>query len=82
MITLFAERYIDLEAGAIDTEAQSLLNELKHKRIQQKLCKDNIYHYTVQWDEKGINLENTEHAEYLKKLDQDVETNLRRLFEV
>ena len=57
------------------------MHELKEKKIPQKLSRDNITHYTVKWDEKGVTAGNTEHASYLEQLDRDVENGLKSLID-
>ena len=55
------ERYVDLDSGQIDTEAQLLLTNLRD-RVQRSLCADNTYQDEIKWDEDlGVNREDFDH---------------------
>ena len=55
------ERYVDLDSGQIDTEAQLLLTNLRD-RVQRSLSADNTYQDEIKWDEDlGVNREDFDH---------------------
>lgn len=69
-----APKYIDMtqtkdKQWIIDSDAESLLNRLKTKRIPDVLQSDNIYQYSVPWNSKGITQET--HSEYIAKFNND-----------
>ncbi|XP_033747679.1 NACHT domain- and WD repeat-containing protein 1-like [Pecten maximus] len=51
--------------------AQSLLMDLKDRKMQNHLPSDNIIAYSVPWTDKGINPELLEHQKYLKQMSED-----------
>ena len=67
-----ARNFIDKASNDLDTNALSLLNELK-SQISEKLPEDNIKHYNVKWcGESCINpKESDEHKTYVDELCKD-----------
>ncbi|XP_061173439.1 uncharacterized protein LOC133182609 [Saccostrea echinata] len=60
-------------------KAKMMLSDLKEKKIPKVLSPENIYTYDIDWTEKGIDPENSQHKEYLKKMTTDFETHICRL---
>ena len=55
----------------MDTEAQTLLEDLRDSKVPKVLTSDNITKYSLEWQPKGIDRENKEHAKYLDTLVND-----------
>ncbi|CAF3962519.1 unnamed protein product [Rotaria sordida] len=69
-----ASKFIDLQYSndgqpKVDSEAENLLNNLKHKRIPSVLQSSNIYSYKVHWTPMGINRK--DHIEYITRFNDD-----------
>ncbi|CAF2915701.1 unnamed protein product [Rotaria sp. Silwood2] len=67
-------KFIDMQYSndgqpKLDSEAESLLNNLKYKRIPSVLQSSNIYSYKVHWTPMGINRK--DHAEYITRFNDD-----------
>jgi len=62
-----ASKFIELnKKGEIDTRTKELLDNLKYKKIPEKLPESNIFRYNVKWSSSlGISLET--HPEYIRK---------------
>lgn len=81
-----AERFIDLKTDhktgqkILDTEAKQLLNELKEKKIPDKLNKDtNIFYYKVKWANNGIDADSLQ--PYLKSFGEKFYFEIIRLLD-
>ncbi|XP_038054566.1 NACHT and WD repeat domain-containing protein 2-like [Patiria miniata] len=62
-----ASKFIDLQAGKVDTEAQELLSDLRDKKVAQVLPPSNIILTELgEWTKDGVSLENKKHREYIK----------------
>jgi flagellar biosynthesis GTPase FlhF len=58
--------------GAVDDEAQNLLNNLREKDLPKVMTNKNVIQYNVKWSKNGIDPEvSSEHAQYIKKLTKD-----------
>ena len=55
------DRFIDLDSGQIDTEAQNLLIDLRDNKIARTLHKDNTYSDAIEWDTEGVNPNDFDH---------------------
>ena len=77
-----AWRFIDkLDTGDVDNVAQSLLSELKEKKILRLLSSTNIFNYEIPWsDTDGVNTK--DHDTYLKKFCDTVEKEILRLVDI
>lgn len=76
------ERFIDITSSAIDTEAQSLLTELKYDQIPHVLPGKNIRDYTIKWE--GVNLEastSQDHLDYLTTFSEHFVDDMKRLID-
>ncbi|XP_038054567.1 NACHT domain- and WD repeat-containing protein 1-like [Patiria miniata] len=62
-----ASKFIDLQAGKVDTDAQELLSDLRDKKIAEVLPPSNIILTELgEWTKDGVSLENEKHREYIK----------------
>lgn len=60
-----AQRFIDINSGKIDDEAQMLLKSFKEDKLTKKLTKRNVFRFSVKWcPELGIDVRF--HEAYLK----------------
>ena len=64
-------RFEDLEGGLPDTEAEEYLDLLKHNKIPQYLGEEEVVDSSIQWLEKGVDLENSDHSQYLEQVSND-----------
>ncbi|XP_069135784.1 NACHT domain- and WD repeat-containing protein 1-like isoform X3 [Argopecten irradians] len=62
-------------------ESRRLLNVLEEKKMKSALPEKNIFQYTVNWTNDGINPENGQHKTYLKQMTDMFITQMERLIE-
>lgn len=62
--------------STVDSEAEKLLNRLKHTRIPAALKAQNIFTYKVKWSPNGINRQ--DHAEYIEEFNNDFYTAMKK----
>ena len=77
----FAWRYIDVDDNnQIDESAQTLLDELKNKKILKKVPETNIFRFKVKWAQgKGVTLET--HPKYIKEFGETFYEQVKRLID-
>ncbi|XP_076085339.1 NACHT and WD repeat domain-containing protein 2-like [Mytilus galloprovincialis] len=61
-------------------KVKTLLEDLKGV-LSRKLPSENILSYNITWQEKGLNPGIKEHSDYLRKITEDAEKNLKRLID-
>ncbi|CAD5116466.1 DgyrCDS5351 [Dimorphilus gyrociliatus] len=66
-----ARRFIDVEGGQVDVDAQSLLHDLKKLTLPSVFKSKNIFKYNIKWTKHGVDPSYVEHSEYLEQFCKD-----------